>query len=157
MVPPQVLPGATMADNPHPTWIITQEPGMVPMRKGPFFTTKMVDDFLREAYRLYPLIVCTVITLENGDNTWWPESGYEWLDVNSDRRRRHPRKDRAEILSSTKAVPVDATAEMIAAAMAVDWSAEDETAVAHNVWHAMVAAAPKPSKAASIAAKGRAE
>ncbi len=131
-----------MAENPHTTWIITQEPGMVPMRKGPFFATKMVDDFLREAYRLNPLVTCTVITLENGDNTWWPESGLEWLDIHGDRRRRHPRKDRADALARLKVVPVDATDAMISAALAVDWTGEDEAGVAHNVWHAMVAAAP---------------
>ncbi len=133
--------GAIMAGaTPRPTWIITQELGMVPKRKGPFFKTEMVDDFLREAYSLNPLIVCTVVTLENGDDTWWPESGHEWLDIYGDRRRRHPRKDRDDALSRTKAVPVDATDEMIAAALAVDLSREDKVGVVRNVWHAMVAA-----------------
>ena len=48
-----------------------------------------------------------------------------------------------------KYVPVDATDAMIAAALAVDWTGEDEAGVAHNVWHAMVAAAPKAAKAVS--------
>lgn len=142
-----------MADAARPTWIITQELGMVPMRKGPFFATKMVDDFLREAYRLNPLIICTVVTLDNGDNTWWPESGHEWLDINGDRRRRHPRKDRAEALSRTKIVPADATDDMIAAALGVDWSSEDEASAAHNIWHAMVAASPKATLGRPAGAK----
>ncbi len=78
----------------YPTYIITQEPREVPRRKGPFFGKKMVEDFLREAYRYNPDIVCIVIDMETEDNTWHPEHGYEWLDVNGDRRKRHPRKDR---------------------------------------------------------------
>ncbi len=38
--------------------------------------------------------------------------------------------------------PYDATPEMVAAALKVDWSNEDEEATAHNVWHAMRAAMP---------------
>ncbi|WP_288430242.1 hypothetical protein [uncultured Agrobacterium sp.] len=78
----------------YPTYIITQEAGMVPRRKGPFFGNKMVEDFLRDAYRYDPAIICIVIDMESEDNTWYPEHGYEWLDINSDRRKRHPRKDR---------------------------------------------------------------
>lgn len=42
-------------------------------------------------------------------------------------------------------VPEDATQEMVAAAEAVDWTGGDgdEDAVTHNVWQAMLAAAPK--------------
>lgn len=41
-----------------------------------------------------------------------------------------------------KAVPEDATDEMVAAALKCDWSDEDERATVHNVWHAMYCAAP---------------
>lgn len=81
----------------YPTYIITQELGMVPRRKGPFFGNKMVEGFLRDAYRYNPDIICIVIDMETEDNTWYPEHGYEWLDVNGDRRRRHPRKERKTI------------------------------------------------------------
>ena len=141
---------------PRPTWIITQELGMVPKRKGPFFKTEMVDDFLREAYRLNPLIVCTVVTLENGDDTWWPESGYEWLDIYGDRRRRHPRKDRVSALAHTKAVPSDVTDEMISAALAVDWNGEDKAEVVRNVWRAMTTAAKAAKPASTHQTKGHA-
>ena len=77
----------------YPTFIITQEPNETPRKKGPFYSNKMVEDFLREAYRLYPEIICVVIT-DPIDNGWYPEHGYEWLDINGDRRKRHPRKDR---------------------------------------------------------------
>lgn len=83
-----------MAERSHPTYIITQEPGMVPKKKGPFFMTKTVDDFLREAYSLNPQIICIVVDMEAVDETWYPEHGYAWLDIYGDRRRRHPRKDR---------------------------------------------------------------
>jgi hypothetical protein len=77
----------------YPTWIITQQPNEVPFRKGPFHDNKLVEAFLREAYRLYPEIICIVV---DGpvDNTWWPQHGYEWLVINGDGRKRHPRKDR---------------------------------------------------------------
>ncbi|KKX28258.1 hypothetical protein [Rhizobium sp. LC145] len=78
----------------YPTYIITQEPRQVPRRKGPFYGNKMVEDFLREAYRYNPEIICIVIDMEAEDNTWYPEHGYEWLDINGDGRKRHPRKDR---------------------------------------------------------------
>jgi len=78
----------------YPTYIITQEPRQVPRRKGPFYGKKMVEDFLREAYRYNPDIICIVIDMEYEDNTWYPEHGYEWLDINGDGRKRHPRKDR---------------------------------------------------------------
>ncbi|MGV1985647.1 hypothetical protein ACQZ5N_03435 [Agrobacterium sp. 22-221-1] len=39
-------------------------------------------------------------------------------------------------------VPEDATDEMVSAALKVDWGNEDEEGVAHDIWHAMVAAAP---------------
>jgi len=82
-----------MAARSFPTWIITQQPNEVPFRKGPFYDNKFVEAFLREAYRLYPEIICIVV---DGalDNTWWPQHGYEWLDINGDGRKRHPRKDR---------------------------------------------------------------
>ncbi len=38
-------------------------------------------------------------------------------------------------------VPTDATDKMIAAALDVDWSNENEIAAVHNIWHSMVAAA----------------
>ena len=41
--------------------------------------------------------------------------------------------------------PNDATEEMIAAGLQVDWSNENENAAAHNIWHAMRAAAPSHS------------
>ncbi len=40
--------------------------------------------------------------------------------------------------------PDDATEEMIAAALKVDWSNENEAAAAHNIWHAMRSASPAP-------------
>lgn len=82
-----------MAARSYPTWIITQQSNEVPVRKGPFHDNKFVEAFLREAYRLYPAIICIVV---DGpvDNTWWPQHGYEWLDINGDGRKRHPRKDR---------------------------------------------------------------
>ncbi len=43
-----------------------------------------------------------------------------------------------------KPAPFDATSDMIAAALSVDWSNESEEAVAHNVWHAMLSASPSP-------------
>ena len=74
------------------TWIIRQAPGEVPARKGPFPTAKLVEEFLRESYRLYPNDIHIVIDgVENND--WWPQHGYEFLDVHGDRRKRHPRKD----------------------------------------------------------------
>lgn len=74
----------------YPTWIITQQHGMVPDRKGPFYSNKRVEEFLREAYQTYPGCICIVI---DGpiDNAWSPQHGYEWLDINGDKRRRHPR------------------------------------------------------------------
>ncbi|TCU34089.1 hypothetical protein [Rhizobium azibense] len=46
-------------------------------------------------------------------------------------------------------VPEDATPEMVAAALAVDWSNESEEATVHNVWHAILSAlaAPHPVEA----------
>lgn len=82
-----------MAARSYPTWIITQQPNEVPFRKGPFHDNKFVEAFLREAYRLYPEIICIVVDGQL-DNTWWPQHGYEWLDINGDGRKRHPRKDR---------------------------------------------------------------
>lgn len=77
-----------------PTWIIMQHPNEVPRRKGPFYTTKLVEDFLREAYARYP--DCVLIVIDGPiDNTWSPQHGYEWLDMFGDRRKRHPRKGRA--------------------------------------------------------------
>jgi hypothetical protein len=53
------------------------------------------------------------------------------------------------------AFPEDATPEMVAAALKVDWSHEDEEGVVHNVWHAMCAAMPVPlSQPASSPAGG---
>ena len=43
-------------------------------------------------------------------------------------------------------VPEDATNEMVRAAIKVDWSSEDEEGAAHNIWHAMIAAAPTKQK-----------
>lgn len=43
-------------------------------------------------------------------------------------------------------VPEDATDEMISAALKVDWSNEDEAGAAHNVWHAMIAAATRQGR-----------
>lgn len=80
----------------YPTYIITQEPHKVPKRKGPFFGNKMVENFLRDAYGDNPDIICIVIDMETEDNTWYPEHGYEWLDINGDGRKRHPRKDRSK-------------------------------------------------------------
>ena len=82
-----------MHDTSFPTYIVTQEVGMAPRKKGPFYALKMVEEFLREAYKLDPKITCIVI---DGplDETWYPEHGYAWLDIHGDRRRRHPRKDR---------------------------------------------------------------
>lgn len=88
----------------YPTYVITQEPGQVPRRKGPFFGNKMVEGFLRDAYRYSPDMICIVIDMENEDNTWYPEHGYEWLDINGDRRRRHPRKEQ----KTADAVALDA-------------------------------------------------
>ena len=79
-------------DRSYPTYIITQEPKQTPRKKGPFYSSEMVENFLREAYGLYPGIICIVIT-DPLDNGWYPEHGYEWLDINGDRRKRHPRKD----------------------------------------------------------------
>lgn len=42
-------------------------------------------------------------------------------------------------------VPLDATPAMVKAALAVDWSNENEEATVHNVWHAMVAAYSPPN------------
>lgn len=77
---------------PFTTWIITQKPKEVPRRCGPFRDTKTVEKFLRDSYRLYPEQICIVI---DGllDNMWWPQHGYEFLDMFGDKRKRHPRKD----------------------------------------------------------------
>ncbi len=91
----------------YPTYIITQEPREVPRRKGPFFGNKMVEDFLRDAYRYNPDIICIVIDMETEDNTWYPEHGYEWLDINGDGRKRHPRKDRPKQPPSLRETGVD--------------------------------------------------
>ena len=69
---------------------------MAPKKKGPFYSTKMVEEFLREAYKINPEIICIVIDMAAEDATWYPEHGYAWLDINGDRRRRHPRKGRAD-------------------------------------------------------------
>lgn len=42
-----------------------------------------------------------------------------------------------------KLVPADATNPMVKAALDIDWTNEDEAGTVHNVWHAMLAAAPK--------------
>lgn len=81
-----------MGERSYPTWIILQRQGMVPDKKGPFYETKRVEEFLRELYSLYPGCICIVIT-DIGEAGWHPEHGYEWLDIYGDRRRRHPRKD----------------------------------------------------------------
>lgn len=82
-----------MAETSFPTYVITQEPGMVPKKKGPFYSTKMVEEFLREAYKLNPEIICIVMDMTEADATWYPEHGHAWLDIYGDRRRRHPRRD----------------------------------------------------------------
>lgn len=104
----------------YPTYIITQEPRQVPRRKGPFYGKKMVEDFLREAYRYNPEIICIVIDVESEDNTWYPESGYEWLDINGDGRKRHPRKDRPSTPSPLNLVAGILTVDMNAPLTAVD-------------------------------------
>lgn len=50
-------------------------------------------------------------------------------------------------------LPADATPAMVAAALQVDWSNEDEEATVHNVWHAMLAAAaasPQPEPCSAL-------
>ncbi len=76
----------------RPTWIVLQIHGLVPLKKGPFYTSKRVEEFLRDAYQLYPGCVCIVID-DFADAGWYPQHGYEWLDMYGDKRRRHPRKD----------------------------------------------------------------
>lgn len=50
---------------------------------------------------------------------------------------------RAAELVAPRPMPEDATPAMVKAALAVDWNNEDEEGTAHNIWHAMCAAAPQ--------------
>lgn len=77
---------------PGKTWIVCQRHGMVPDRKGPFFETKRIEEFIRELYNLYPGCICTVIDTGPSEGDIWPTHGYEWLDMYGDKRKRHPRK-----------------------------------------------------------------
>lgn len=52
---------------------------------------------------------------------------------------------KGEAVGAQRWVPEDASDVMVAAALRVDWTNEDEAAVANNVWHAMVAASPQPA------------
>lgn len=84
-----------MAERSFPTWIILQRHGMVPDKKGPFFGTKRIEEFLRELYSLYPGCICIVVN-DIGEAGWHPQHGYEWLDMYGDNRRRHPRNTEHE-------------------------------------------------------------
>lgn len=81
-----------MTESSFPTWIIVQRHGMVPDKKGPFCETQRVEEFLRELYSLYPGCICIVVN-DLGAAGWYPDHGYEWLDIYGDNRRRHPRED----------------------------------------------------------------
>lgn len=50
-----------------------------------------------------------------------------------------PANSRAELARSVSIM--DATPEMVKAALAVDWSNENEEATVHNIWHAMISVA----------------
>jgi len=51
---------------------------------------------------------------------------------------------------AVRLVPTEATPEMVAAALKVDWSNEDEEGTAHNVWHVTTAASPDPASLAEM-------
>lgn len=68
-----------------PDWIILQQPGMVPKRKGPYLNPEHLETALRELYALYPDCVCTVIRMPD---TSYPESGREWLSINATPRQQ---------------------------------------------------------------------
>lgn len=73
-----------------PTWIIVCRPGLVPDRKGPLPTPKLVEDMLRGLYALYPDCLCIVIDMPH---TSYPQSAREWLDMYGDKRRKElPRR-----------------------------------------------------------------
>lgn len=84
-----------MAETSFPTWIIVQRHGMTPDKKGPLYTNKRVEEFLRDLYSIYPGCICIVVN-DLGAAGWHPQHGYEWLDMYGDRRRRHPRKHEQE-------------------------------------------------------------
>lgn len=72
-------------DERDPSWVIVMRPGLVPDRKGPFHTNKLVEDMLRGLYECYPDCLCIVIDMPA---TSYPQSAREWLDMYGDKRRK---------------------------------------------------------------------
>lgn len=68
-----------------PQYIIVHRPGLVPDRKGPFYTDKQIENMLRGLYEIYPDCICTVISMPH---TSYPQSGREWIAMYGDKRRR---------------------------------------------------------------------
>lgn len=61
----------------------------MPIRKGPYNNTKIMEQMLRDIYKLSPGCLAIVVDLPE---TSYPEHGFTWLDMYGDRRRKHPRK-----------------------------------------------------------------
>lgn len=100
---------------------------------------------------------------------WWEASGHAAdpvFTLTMENCAHAAWQARAASPASAPAMPHDASPAMVKAALAVDWSNEDEEASVHNIWHAMRAASPasaEPVKAldremvnaAALAANGR--
>jgi hypothetical protein len=61
---------------------------LVPQRKGPYNSREAMEQSLREIYELYPHCIAIVADMPE---TSYPEHGFTWIDINADRRKKHPR------------------------------------------------------------------
>ncbi|CAM4080798.1 hypothetical protein BOTU111921_10595 [Bordetella tumbae] len=76
--------GGDVGNDEHATFVIFTQPGKVPQRKGPYPTTKFVEEALREIQAAYPDATSMVIQMPN---ICHPQSGVEWIDMYGDKRK----------------------------------------------------------------------
>jgi hypothetical protein len=99
--PPRVGQGGRGYDNRF--WLIVHEPGLVPVRKGPWLNTGMAP-VLRDFIAAYPTAYLHVLTI-GPDGTPYVDHGPEQLQMLDGRSMSVGRKHNARTLAAHKGQP----------------------------------------------------